>query len=109
MWSLLQIFNSATVLQKANRQCINCVSIKIYLEKQAGTIIASEFQLKNVALAGVAQCGECQLVNPKVAILILGEGTCLGCGPGPQLGIAVSPTPMFLSLSFCPTFPLSKK
>ena len=37
-------------------------------------------------LAGVAQWIERGLVNQRVAGLIPGQGTCLGCGPGPQLG-----------------------
>ena len=39
-----------------------------------------------VALAGVAQWIECQPANQKVAGLIPSQGTCLGCGPGAQLG-----------------------
>ena len=39
-----------------------------------------------IALAGVAQWTEHWLVNQRVAGLILSQGTCLGCGPGPQLG-----------------------
>ena len=38
-----------------------------------------------IALAGVAQWTECQPVNQKVASSIPSQGTCLGCGPGPQL------------------------
>ena len=40
-----------------------------------------------MALAGVAQWIECQPANQKVTGLILSQGTCLGCGPGPQLGV----------------------
>ena len=40
-----------------------------------------------VALAGEAQWTECWPANPKVIGLIPGQGTCLGCGPGPQLGV----------------------
>ena len=36
------------------------------------------------ALAGVAQWIECWPVNQRVASLIPSQGTCLGCGPGPQ-------------------------
>ena len=39
-----------------------------------------------VSLAGVAQWIECWPGNQKVAGLILSQDTCLGCGPGPQLG-----------------------
>ena len=38
------------------------------------------------ALAGVAQWTEAWPVNQKVAGLIPSQGTCLVCGPGPQLG-----------------------
>ena len=38
------------------------------------------------ALAGVAQWIECQLANQRVAGSIPSQGTCLGCGPGSQMG-----------------------
>ena len=34
----------------------------------------------------MAQWIECLPMNQKVACLFPGQGTCLGCGPGPQLG-----------------------
>ena len=37
-----------------------------------------------ITLAGVAQWIERQPVNQRVAGLIPSQGTCLGCGPGPQ-------------------------
>ena len=68
--------------------------------------------LKNIVviLASVAQWIECQPVNQKVIGSIPGRGTCLGWGPGPQLGacerqpISVFHTSLFLSL-FLPPFP----
>ena len=39
---------------------------------------------KSVALAGVAQWIEHQPANQIVACSIPSQGTCLGCGPGPQ-------------------------
>ena len=39
-----------------------------------------------LALAGIAQWIECRTVNQRVASSIPSQGTCLGCGPGPQLG-----------------------
>ena len=36
------------------------------------------------ALAGVAQWIECWPVSQRVASPIPSQGTCLGCGPGPQ-------------------------
>ena len=36
------------------------------------------------ALAGVAQWIECGPANQRVAGSIPSQGTCLGCGPGPQ-------------------------
>ena len=40
----------------------------------------------HAALAGVAQWIERQPANQKVPGSIPSQGTCLGCGPGPQLG-----------------------
>ena len=37
-----------------------------------------------LTLAGVAQWTDHRPVNQRVASLIPGEGTCLGCRPGPQ-------------------------
>ena len=37
-------------------------------------------------MAGVAQGIECWSANQRVDSLIPGQGTCLGCGPGPQWG-----------------------
>ena len=62
---------------------------------------------QEVALAGVAQWIECQPVNWKVTGSIPGQGTCLGCGPGPQLGCVRGSQLMFLSIS--PSFSLSLK
>ena len=42
-----------------------------------------EFKIK-VALADVAQWIECQPANQRVSGSIPTQGTCLGCGPGPQ-------------------------
>ena len=42
--------------------------------------------LNGLALAGVAQRIEHLPANHRVMGLILSQGTCLGCGPGPQLG-----------------------
>ena len=39
---------------------------------------------KHFALAGVAQWIEHQPVNQRVTSSIPSQGTCLGCGPGPQ-------------------------
>ena len=62
-------------------------------------------------LASVAQCIERGPANQRVTGSIPTQSTCLGCGPGPQLGayegqlhIDVS-LPLFLSFPF----PLSKK
>ena len=38
----------------------------------------------STVLADVAQWIECQPVNQRVAGSIPSQGTCLGCGPGPQ-------------------------
>ena len=41
-------------------------------------------QNENRALAGVAQWTEHQPANQRAAGLSPSQGTCLGCGPGPQ-------------------------
>ena len=43
-------------------------------------------KIKNLALDGVAQWVECWPENQKVTSSIPSQGTCLSCGPGPQLG-----------------------
>ena len=50
------------------------------------------------ALAGVAQWIEHQPENQRVAGFIHGEGTCLGCRPGPQLG-ECERQPIYVSLT----------
>ena len=60
------------------------------------------------ALVGVAQWIERRPENQRVAGLIPSQVTCLGCGPGPQLGAHEGRPPIdVLSLSF--SFPSSLK
>ena len=58
-------------------------------------------------LAGVAQCTEHQPVNQRVGSLIPSQGTCLGCGPGPQYGVHDRQPHTDISLS--PSLPLCLK
>ena len=44
-------------------------------------------KMVSIALADIAQWIEYGLVNQRVASSIPSQGTCLGCGPGPQLGM----------------------
>ena len=62
--------------------------------------------MRKTALAGVAEWIECQPVNQKVISSISSQGTCLGCGPGPKLGVHERQPHIdaFLSL-FLPPFP----
>ena len=68
-----------------------------------------------VALAGVAQWIEHRPVNREAAGLIPSQGTLLGCGPGPLLGLCerqpidVSLTQGCFSPSLSPSLPLSLK
>ena len=60
--------------------------------------------MKRCTLAGVAQWTERQPVNCKAAGSIPSQYTCLGHGPGRQLGVcerqpSIFPTSIFLSLS----------
>ena len=84
-----------------------------WVHNNVNVLIAIELihlKIVQMALAGVAQWIECQSGNRRVAGLIPSQGTCLGCGPGPQLGACkkqlISLTSMFLSLSLLS--PLSK-
>ena len=47
------------------------------------SVFQNEKKMK-IALARVAQWIECQPANQSVASSISSQGTCLGCGPGPQ-------------------------
>ena len=58
------------------------------------------------ALAGVAQWIECEPANQRVAGSIPSQGTCLGCGPGPQQGALERQPHTDVSLTlFLPPFP----
>ena len=67
----------------------------------------------DLALAGVAQWTECQPVNQRIAGSIPGQDTCLGCGPGPRMGVCKrepfneSLTHLCFSPSLSPSLPLS--
>ena len=58
-------------------------------------------------LDGVAQWTEHGPVNQRVASSIPSQGTCLGCGPGPQQGALERQTHIDVSLS--PSLPLLSK
>ena len=57
----------------------------------------------NIALAGVAQWVERQPANQRVTSSIPNQGTCLGCGPGPQLGVLKRQPHIDVSLPLYPT------
>ena len=60
----------------------------------------------SIALAGMVQWIKCQPVNQKVAGSIPSQGTCLGCGPGPQCGVRERQPHIDVSLPlFLPPFP----
>ena len=57
-------------------------------------------------LAGVAQWIEHWPMNQTVTSLIPSQGTCLGCGPGPQWGVHKRQPHIDVSLPlFLPLFP----
>ena len=68
-----------------------------------------EFKKQLTALAGVAQWIVCPPVNQKVAGSIPSQGTCLGCGPGPQKRVCERQPHIDVSLSLSPSLPLSIK
>ena len=47
---------------------------------------SQECKVQHRTLAGVAQWTEHRHVNQRVAGSMPSQGTCLGCGPGPQQG-----------------------
>ena len=60
-------------------------------------------------LAGVAQCSEHWPANQNVASSIPSQGTCLGCGPGPLVGV-FERQPIDVSLTHTDaSLPLKKK
>ena len=64
---------------------------------------------KQIALSAVAQWIECWSENQRVAGLLPSQGTCLGCGPGPQWGVCERQPHIDVSLLlFLPLSPLWK-
>ena len=68
-----------------------------------------KFKVWKHVLADVAQWIECQPVNQRVAGSIPRQGTCLGCGPGPQQGVCERQPHFDVSLFLSLPSPLSKK
>ena len=65
--------------------------------------------IKTATLVGVAQWIECRPENQRVAGSIPSQGTCLGCGPGPQWGAHERKLQIDVSLPlFLPPFPSLK-
>ena len=72
------------------------IQLEVILNKFVNLIIfvqilisyLSIYSLKStiLSLAGVTQWIECWTAKQRVAGLIPSQSTCLGCGPGPQLG-----------------------
>ena len=60
-------------------------------------------------MAGVAQWIEHGSVNQRVTNWIPSQGTCLGCGPGPQLGACERQPHIDGSPFLSPSLPLSLK
>ena len=69
-----------------------------------GSICMKHKSSQHSALAGVAQWIEYWPANQRVISLIPSQGTCLGCGPGPQLG-ASEGQPIDVSLAHQCFFP----
>ena len=55
----------------------------------------------------MAQWIECQPANQGVSGSIPDQGACLGCGPGPQLGVCRRQPHIDIFLSLSPSLPLS--
>ena len=68
----------------AAAQLVNYLSVLSYLLVKGTHDCLIDRKIIITALAGVAQWIECRPVNQRVAGSIPSQGTCLGCGPGPQ-------------------------
>ena len=73
-----------TEAQDANPLCRRKSNFCLYHAHQQSP---GQLKVRRHALAGVAQWTECQLANQRVTGSIPSQGTCLGCGPGPQWGV----------------------
>ena len=62
---------------------------------------------ESLALASVAQWTEWRPANTKVTSSIPSQGTCLGCGPGPQWGVLERQPHIDVSLALSSSLPLS--
>ena len=70
-------------------------------------ILTIEKKYDGAALAGVALWTESWTANQRVASSIPGQGTSLGCRPGPQEGVCKRQSHIDVSLPlFFPPFPL---
>ena len=84
------------------KQCLEG-NLQLYTKTYKGersqiNILIFHLRILCKVLAGVAQWVGCHLTNQRVAGLIPGQGTCLGCGPGPWLG-ACKREPIDVSLT----------
>ena len=65
---------------------IDGISLSLSLPLSLPLSLKTMKKKKVLALAGVAQWIERRPTNQRVTGLVPSQGTCLGCGPGPQLG-----------------------
>ena len=72
------------------------------------SIFHSSLKITYSVLAGAVQWIECGPANQKVTSLSTDQGTCLGYGPDPHLGMCER-QPIGVSLSLSPSCPLSLK
>ena len=68
--------------------------------------IFSHQKWSDIPLASVAQWIRGWLVNQKITGSIPNQGTCLGCGPGPQVRVCRR---QLINVSLSPSLPLSLK
>ena len=86
----------------------NCINLRnIILSERSQSVIEIIYYTR--ALAGVAQWIECQPENQKVVSSISGQGTCLGCWLGPQLGASERQQIHVALMHQCFSLSLSKK
>ena len=81
------------------------------MKNEALIQVSTWMNLKNAwkAVAGVAQWIVCQPANQRVTGSIPSQDTCLGCGPGPQMGMQKRQPHIDVSLLLSLSLPLCLK
>ena len=80
----LNFYPKCSLMSEIKKFIISFSSWSVWRSQSSNISFKKHF----LALAGVSQWIERRPVNQKVSGSVPSQGTCLGCGPGPQLGRA---------------------